>query len=244
MKHPHLIVLALLLLFGGFLMCAGFIFVGGSVWYNHHRDDYLEAPIAKTAYSAPPAPATAMAPASVSFVVVAAVDMPAGTKITDPASMLVLKPFVNGAEPGNGFKNPEDLRGKVLARDVDRNAPLTMKDVSFADDLFKPAPAGTRALTIRVGSDGASGFLLPGSRVDIIGKVPVAENAEKLVTKVIVEKVLILAVTTLREAPREEAGVIDSPSTITLAVTVEEAEKIVAAKERGPLTVVLRRPGE
>jgi Flp pilus assembly protein CpaB len=54
---------------------------------------------------------------------------------------------------------------------------------------------------------------------------------------------LILAVNT-RDAPNEDAGVVASPATFTVAVTTAQAEKIAAAKERGPLTVVLRRPGE
>jgi Flp pilus assembly protein CpaB len=69
--------------------------------------------------------------------------------------------------------------------------------------------------------------------VDIIGKVPHAENGDKLVTKVIVEDVMVLA-----------AGGEPSKEVVTVAVTVDEAEQLAAAKERGPLTVVLRKAGE
>jgi Flp pilus assembly protein CpaB len=100
-----------------------------------------------------------------------------------------------------------------------------------------------RAITLPAGSE-TSGFVFPGSQVDILGKVPDADNGDKLVAKVIVEKVLVLAVNTTKEAPRADAGVIPSPTTYTVAVKLDDAERIVAAKERGPLTVVLRRPGE
>jgi Flp pilus assembly protein CpaB len=157
-KHPHLVVLGLLTLFGGFLMCAGFVFVGGSIWYRHYREDYVEAPIAKTAYAPPVA-------------------------VAQPATVAV--------------------------------------------------PAGKRAMSIQIGSEQPPGGFLPGARVDIIGKVPHAENGDKLVTKVIVEDVMVLA-----------AGGEPSKEVVTVAVTVDEAEQLAAAKERGPLTVVLRKPGE
>jgi hypothetical protein len=167
-KHPHLVVLTLLMLLGGFLMCAGFVFVGGTIWYSRHlpEHEYLDA----TAYAAPMPPPTAAAPA------------------------------------------PLDI------------------------------PPGMRAITLRRGPE-TGAFLSPGSRVDIIGKVPEAENAEKLVTKVVVDNVLVLSVNT-REAPLEDGGPITSGATLTVAVTVDQAERIAAAKERGRLTVVLRRPGE
>jgi hypothetical protein len=95
-KHPHLVVLALLTLLGGFLMCAGFVFVGGTIWYGRHlpEHEYLDA----TAYATPMPPPTAAAP-----------------------------------------------------------APLDV-------------PPGMRAITLRRDPE-TGAFLLPGSRVDIIGKV-------------------------------------------------------------------------
>jgi Flp pilus assembly protein CpaB len=156
------------MLLGGFLMCAGFVFVGGTIWYGRHlpEHEYLDA----TAYATPMPPPTAAAPA------------------------------------------PLDI------------------------------PPGMRAITLRRGPE-TGAFLSPGSRVDIIGKVPETENAEKLVTKVVVDNVLVLSVNT-REAPLEDEGPITSGATLTVAVTVDQAERIAAAKERGRLTVVLRRPGE
>jgi len=222
-KHPHLVVLALLFLFGGFLVCAGFVFIGATVWHKQRGDDHSSVRIVP--------------------VVVASVDMPAGTKITDPAKMLLIKSFPEDAEPPACFKNPEDLRGQVLVRDVDKNTPITSKDVSR--DKLARIPDGKRAMTVRVGSDAAmtGPLVLPGSQVDIIGNVLQDDDPKKFSSKVIVENVLVLEVNTQREAPKE-GGIILNTATVTLAVTVEEAQKLAEATQRGPLTFVVRKPPE
>jgi len=220
-QRPHLVVLALLLLFGGFLVCAGFVFIGATVWQRQRGDDDRIVPV-----------------------VVAAVDMPAGTKITDPGKMLVVKAFPEDAEPPACFKNPEDLRGQVLVRDVDKYTAITMKDVTR--DKLARLPEGKRAMSVRIGSDAAvvGPLVLPGSQVDIIGNVPQEDDSKKFSSKVIVENVLVLEVNTQREPPKKEGGIILNTATVTLAVTVEEAQKLAEATQRGPLTFVVRKPPE
>jgi Flp pilus assembly protein CpaB len=51
-KYPHLIVLGLLMLLGGSLMCAGFVFVGGTIWYGQHRQEEMK----KAMYTPLPVP--------------------------------------------------------------------------------------------------------------------------------------------------------------------------------------------
>jgi Flp pilus assembly protein CpaB len=51
-KHPHLVVLAVLMLLGGSLMCAGFLFVGGTIWYGQHRQEEMK----KAMYTTLPVP--------------------------------------------------------------------------------------------------------------------------------------------------------------------------------------------
>src|SRR5262245_42100031 len=83
-------------------------------------------------------------------VVVAQVDLPAGTKITDPAKMLMIKGYAADAEPPKCFKNPDDLRNQVVSRTIEKNTPILAGDLSMAESLFKPCPPGYRALTVRV----------------------------------------------------------------------------------------------
>jgi hypothetical protein len=156
-KYPHLIVLGLLMLIGGSLMCAGFVFVGGTIWYGQHRQEKMMT----KAVFAPPVAVPAPQPA---FVV----------------------------------------------------------------------PDGKRAVSVRVTMDGAVvGFILPGSRVDVISTVPDAEDARKALSKTIIQDVIVLALNT-------QGG----QSIVTLAVTAEQADTLDDAKERGSISVALRRPGE
>jgi Flp pilus assembly protein CpaB len=175
-------------------------------------------------------------------VLVATCDLNVGTVLSRPEVMLESKAYLPDTLPPGAITNPEDLRGKVLARAISKNMPVTVQDFTTDDALLKLIPPGSLALTIRASSEEGA-LILPAARVDIIGNIPEAENAEKLVTRVIVKDVVVLAVNTERHGPFSEGGPIHN-TVVTVAVTPEQAEKIVAAMQRGPVTPVLRRPGE
>lgn len=178
-------------------------------------------------------------------VVVAQVDLPAGTKITDPAKMLMIKGFPADAEPPKSYKNPEDLRNQVVSRTIDKNVPITAGDLSMAESLFKPCPPGFRAISVRVNlEDATSGFTLPGSFVDLLCTLPDPTDARRTLTKTFMQNVMVLAVNTQREQPKEGGGVIQNPGMLTVAVKPEDVERLIAAGARGTVKMSLRRPGE
>jgi len=81
----------------------------------------------------------------------------------------------------------------------------------------------------------ADGFVLPGSRVDVIVTQPDEKNKDKTVSKVALQNLLVLAVNADKDQPK--------PTLITVAVTPEEAEKLHTLATRfGPLSIVLRMP--
>ena len=217
MKKEYVILIVALTLCGGLMVCG---VLGG-----------LVAAFLASQYQAQPV-------ASVQYVLVAAVELPVGTVLDEPEKQLAAKLFPSDSVPPGAFVNIEDLRGKVLARTIERNWAVTAKDLSIVGDLFKGVPPGLRAMTIRVKSVAK---FLPGSRVDIIGIEPAIDDPAKLVPRVIVENALILATSTVR---RDTNIKMADGDLLTIAVTVEQAEKLAAAGEHGPFTIVFRRPGE
>ena len=113
-------------------------------------------------------------------------------------------------------------------------------------------PKDCRALSINVSrSTGVSGLLRPGSHVDIIGMFAKTIEAGNItpttMIQVLLQNVIVLAAgksTTALSSNLAEGrlGRSSSYSTITVAVTLEEAEMLIAASARGKLYCVLRNP--
>ena len=113
-------------------------------------------------------------------------------------------------------------------------------------------PKKYRALSINVSrSTGVSGLLRPGSHVDIIGMfaktIEAGNIAPTTIIQVLLQDVNVLAVgkstsTLSSNLSTSRLGGSGSYSTITVAVTLEEAEILIAASARGQLYCVLRNP--
>jgi pilus assembly protein CpaB len=224
MKPIHYAVFFVILFMATCLACAGGFFLGNRL--GPHRAERVRD-------------------GSTTPILVAAQDLPVGTKLDQPEIQLHSVPFPIESLPPTAFANFEDLRGKVLGRSLSKNTPVTMDDLSFAEDLFKAAPPGKRAVTIKTSQEGlGGGFVLPGSRIDLIGTEPDPDDPKKSITKVFLKNIQVLAVNTAKEAPTNSNPVVLIPTSLTLAVTIEEAEKLAAARQRGPISVALRRPGD
>jgi Flp pilus assembly protein CpaB len=164
-------------------------------------------------------------------VIVAAKDLPVGTLITDPDKQVKKVHFLRETLPPGVMQNSEDCRGKTLGRTVSKNTPVTGQDLIIAESLRVGMIPGWRAVTIH--RFWTLRFPVPGSRVDIFGKIPSPEDPDKLMTKIVAENAVILAVNT---------G--STSNNITVAVKVEQAEELLAAKERGRLEIELHRPDQ
>jgi len=105
---------------------------------------------------------------------------------------------------------------------------------------------GFRAITIEVNEfTGLSGFLKPGNRIDLLGRVP-ATNGQGQMTVTVVQNIEILAtgdrlVAPPEGAPKQPDGQ-PAPMTrsVTLLVTPDQAEKIDLATTSGQPRLVLR----
>ncbi len=183
-------------------------------------------------------------------VLVAMVDLPAGQMIKEPEKMVQIKPFLADSAPieTQRLTNMEDVRNKTIGRNIVKGEPILARDFSEQGSLFRPAPPGFRAVTIRVTLEsGLAGFALPGARVDLVCTRPNPANQNQTIADTFMENVLVLAVNTLRttdSTAESKTGVIATPSVVTLAAKPVDAARIIWAKEKGHITLVLRRPGE
>lgn len=170
-------------------------------------------------------------------VVVAARDINLGTALN--ASMLEVVPWPAGALPTGAYRNLAQLDGRVLMTSVQRGEPMLesrLAPVGTRGGLSAVIPQGKRAITVRVNEVvGVAGFALPGNYVDVM--VNTQDDLERLVSKIVLERILVLAVA--QEASRDDTKprVVNA---VTLEVSPEEAERIDLARSVGTLSLVLR----
>jgi pilus assembly protein CpaB len=174
-------------------------------------------------------------------VVVASVNMTMAETVTDQHVKLV--PWPKGAVPAGAVRTLEGARGRVVRSSIVVGEPLL--EAKLAPELsgrggIMPmlVPEGRRGITIRV--DDAvkeSGFVLPNSRVDVLVTMARSGGSQDRVAKVILQDVLVLAAGQTVEM-RDNKPV--QVTTVTLALTPEEGERLALALNQGKLTLATR----
>lgn len=185
-------------------------------------------------------------------IMMARVDIPVGTEIT--SSMIVRQPWPENLLLDNfvtGEQNGQEVIRMVARSTIMANEPLMRSKLAHPNDpgfLAAGLPLGMRAITVATDVvTGIAGFIFPGDRVDVLFTHEVMKGGsvdgevvtgKPTSTEVIGSAIRVLAVN-LREAdPTKPSTVV--PSSITLEVTDELAQKIRLAEKNGTLAFSLR----
>lgn len=193
-------------------------------------------------------------------VIKAARTIPAGTPLsrelvtTDDVPVKFLPP--NPVEA----KDLEIYLGQAVSVNIQEGAMVLTSDFSVAEvsrDLAGKIPKDERALSIPVDQiSGVSGLLRPGDRVDLLATFPVSDKDQLVpsgdgggasvgyVTMTLLQNVTLLATGQLISNVGGEQKNRNNYSTVTLSVTIDEAELLTIAQTRGKLTLLLRNSGD
>ncbi len=180
-------------------------------------------------------------------VVVAARDLPAGTRL-NKQDLGVLR-VEQGSMRIAAIREPADLVGRVVAEAVSAGQPLNsslLATEGTVPGLSATLPVGYRAITLQVDPfNGLDGFLYPEAHVDVIAAVGSGENTA---ARTIAQDVRVLAVAgRLKgesiEKTGEERASLASSFSVTLMVTPQQAAAIELAADSGSPRLMLR-PGE
>ena len=173
-------------------------------------------------------------------VVVAAVDLPWGTKLQN--EMLKTVPYIKESLPNGYLSNPDLLKGRVVifplkASEAVLEYRLAPENVTVGG-VSAVIKKGMRAIAVKGDKViGISGFIQPGNRVDILVtlKDPKTKNET---TKMVLSNVLVLATgTEIQEKQDGKPGPVD---VYTLEVDPDQAEKLALAESKGRLQFALR----
>lgn len=177
-------------------------------------------------------------------VVVAKQDIPLGERIT--AEQLALVPIPNGSLPEGVFRKIDDVVGRVAITPIGVRETITNMKLAPAGTgggLSAVIPEGYRAMTVKVDDVvGVSGFIMPGSFVDVVAiVVPLAQGqaANGPVSKIVLQNIKVLASGAKIDSP-ENQRTPSAVTAVTLQVTPEQAEKLVLAANEGKLQLVMR----
>jgi pilus assembly protein CpaB len=173
-------------------------------------------------------------------IVVATVDLGLADTVTSQHIKLVSWP--KASVPPGALRTSAEAEGRVVRSSVVAGEPLI--DGKLAPQLsgrggIMPMliPEGQRGVTIRV--DEAmreSGFVLPNSRVDVLVSMPKAGTNEKI-AKVILQDVTVLASGQTVEMKDNKPV---TNTTVTLALTPQQVERLAVAQSEGRLMLVQR----
>lgn len=172
-------------------------------------------------------------------VVVAARDIETG-EIIDSLDVTVYA-WPADALPENHVGSPDDVIGRGLMMHVSAGEPVLTHKLTTPEHgghLIK-IPKGMRGVSVTVDEVvGVAGFVLPGTRVDVIVSINPTAEREQAASRVILQDVETLAAGHATEWDVE--GTPQNVAVVTLLVSPEEAEILTLAATEGRIQLALR----
>jgi pilus assembly protein CpaB len=149
------------------------------------------------------------------------------------------------AVPEGAFEDPAALIGRGLIDSVVRHEPILpgkLASKEAGSGLPPIIPAGKRAMSVRVNEViGVAGYVLPGTRVDVVATQSPTAKAEDMTSKVVLSNVEVLTAGTRLEHDSKDGKPV-SVTVVTMVVTPDEAERLTLASTEGKIQLALRNP--
>ncbi len=171
-------------------------------------------------------------------IVVAAYDLPLGTKI-EPGELKLTK-WSNDSIPQGAYRNQSQVIGSYVKSSFVANEPIVASKLfvgqKTAGVMPLLIPFGMRAVSVPVDEvSDISGFVLPHTRVDVL--VAISEGSTKPFSKIVLQNVEVLAIAQEIEMKNDKP---EPVKVVTLLVTPHEAERLSLASRTGTLRLAMR----
>ena len=183
-------------------------------------------------------------PLATQTIVVAKQPLRFGTELS--AAMLEEVAWPSKAMPAGAFAKISDVLSpgrRVVLTAIERNEPVLALKITGPGQratlsaLVKP---GMKAVTIRVNDvEGVGGFVLPGDHVDVVLTRQIDKGQAS--SEVVLQDTRVLAVDQSADERTNKAAVAKS---VTLEVSIVQAQKVWLASSVGSLSLLLRKAGE
>jgi pilus assembly protein CpaB len=188
-------------------------------------------------------PAQAASTIPTTPVVVAATDLDIGAQLTKDDVRVIQWPA--NAVPQGAIKDPSEVVDRGLVLPVIQNEPilpLKLASKEAGAGLPPVITPGLRAVSVRVNEViGVAGYVVPGTRVDVVVTMSPTNKQEETTSKVILTDVQVLAAGTKIERDTEKGKPIPV-NVVTLLVNPDESERLTLAATEGKIQLALRNP--
>jgi pilus assembly protein CpaB len=188
--------------------------------------------------SAEPTPLEAATPSQT--IVVATRDLPAGSIVRREDVEAVEWPGL--ALPDGYSTQAGDVVGRGLVVEVRKNEPMLEWKLALKEaggGLPITIPAGMRAVSVEVDEViGVAGFVLPGTRVDVLVTVMPGTDRTQTTTRIILQNVRALAAD--QKYQQDINGEPAYVTVVTLLVSPTDAEALTLAATEGRIQLALR----
>jgi pilus assembly protein CpaB len=174
-------------------------------------------------------------------IVVAAQKLPLGTRLTESSVRLASWPKSMPLE--GSFSDASQVIGRGVIVTMSPNEPvldMRLAPKEGGSGLPSAIPDGMRAVAVKVNDViGVAGFVLPGTRVDVI-MTGTPKGNEDVTSRVILENVQVLAAG--QNVEQDANGKPQNVPVITLLVSPEHAQDLALAGAGGSIQLALRNP--
>jgi pilus assembly protein CpaB len=165
-------------------------------------------------------------------------------QVLEPASLTMVN-WPAGQPIKGAFLKMDDVVGRTVMYPLAGGEPVLDRQISAVGagtGLSMRIPQGMRALSLK--SDqvvGVAGYLLPGTRVDVLVTLHTPASAEPVTSTVLQDAQILTAGQKMQPDPDGKASTVD---VVTLLVSPADAEKVVLASTQGSVHFVLRNSAD
>lgn len=174
-------------------------------------------------------------------ILVAARDLQVGSKIEDKDVRFAH--FPSADLPFGVFHIPNKVIGRGVVQPISKGEFILTNKLAGENagaGLPSLIPPGMRAVSVRVNdTTSVSGFVLPGTHVDVLLTGSPQGSGEQQTTTVL-ENIAVIA--TGQKLERNSAGEPQTTPVITLLVSPDDAQKLTLATNQGHIQLALRNP--
>jgi len=186
---------------------------------------------------------------------VATTDIPMGTRWEDMTGALERKNVPADVRPVTAVNTENQLNGKSTIQGIAKGQIITTSQFNVSSSGGLDIPAGQNAVTINLGTpQGVARYIQPGAETNVYvtyKNLPGVNNpADASVTKLVLSNIKVLA-NQIKLPTEEEAAAAQAAGQaptaeilLTVAVTPDQAEKLIFAKENGSVWLGLVNPGD
>ena len=148
--------------------------------------------------------------------------------------------------PQGAHSDPAKLEGRVVRRPLAAGEPVlesALLPEGSRAGLVSVIEPSQRAISVKVDPViGVAGFVVPGSRVDVLVTIAKVDGDNKVYSKMILQDVEVLAIDQKLEEAKE--GEPELVQVVTLETSPQQAERLTHAFHNGRLQLALRNPSD